>query len=72
MTASDSGGVLEWVEHEVTGLVTDGTPEAVGAALDRLVDDPELAARLGAAGRDRVKDLRWESVVTTLLGGAPA
>ncbi len=72
VTASDSGGVLEWVEHEVTGLVTDGSPEAMGAALDRLVDDPELAARLGAAGRDRVKDLRWESVVTTLLGGTPA
>jgi glycosyltransferase involved in cell wall biosynthesis len=71
VTASDSGGVLEWVEHEVTGLVTDGSPEAVGAALDRLVDDPELATRLGAAGRDRVKDLRWESVVTTLLGGEP-
>ena len=71
VTTDDSGGVLEWVEHEVTGLVTDGSPEAMGAALDRLVADPELASRLGAAGRDRVKDLRWEQVVSTLLGGAP-
>lgn len=71
VTTDDAGGVLEWVEHEVTGLVTDGTPDAMGAALDRLVADPELARRLGAAGRDRVKDLRWEQVVTTLLGGAP-
>ena len=54
-----------------TGLVTDGTPDAMGAALDRLVRDPVLAKRLGAAGRDRVKDLRWEQVVETLLGGAP-
>ena len=66
-----SGGVLEWVEHEVTGLVTDGSPDAMGAALDRLVADPILAKRLGAAGRERVKDLRWEQVVSTLLGGAP-
>jgi len=71
VTTDDSGGVLEWVEHEVTGLVTDGTPGAMGAALDRLVRDPDLARRLGAAGRDRVKDLRWEHVVATLLGGAP-
>ena len=25
ITAADSGGVLEWVEDGVTGLVTDGT-----------------------------------------------
>jgi glycosyltransferase involved in cell wall biosynthesis len=71
VTTGDSGGVLEWVEHEVTGLVTDGTPEAMGAALDRLVDDPDLADRLGAAGRKRVADLSWEHVVATLLGGPP-
>jgi glycosyltransferase involved in cell wall biosynthesis len=67
VTASDSGGVLEWVEHEVTGLVTDGTPEAMGAALDRLVADPDLAARLGAAGRQRVTGLTWDHVVQTLV-----
>lgn len=68
VTTHDAGGVLEWVEHEVTGLVTDGSPEAMGAALDRLVDDPELAARLGRAGRARVVDLSWDRVVATLLG----
>ena len=71
VTTDDSGGVLEWVVHEETGLVTDGSPDAMGAALDRLVADPALARRLGAAGRDRVKDLSWEHVVATLLGGAP-
>ena len=70
VTAADSGGVLEWVEHEVTGLVTDGTPESMGAALDRLVSDPDLAKRLGAAGRQRVVGLSWEHVVNTLLGSA--
>jgi glycosyltransferase involved in cell wall biosynthesis len=70
VTTDDSGGVLEWVEHEVTGLVTDGTPAAMGAALDRLVREPLLAKRLGAAGRDRVKDLRWDQVVQRLLAGS--
>ena len=72
VTTDDSGGVLEWVVHEETGLVTDGSPAAMGAALDRLVADPALARRLGAAGRDRVKDLSWEHVVSTLLGGTPS
>lgn len=70
VTAADSGGVLEWVEDGVTGLVTDGTPAAMGAALDRLVADPDLASRLGAAGRERVADLSWEHVVDTLVGSA--
>lgn len=70
VTSDDSGGVLEWVEHEVTGLVTDGSPGAMAAALDRLVADPDLAARLGAAGRARVADLSWGHVVETLIGAA--
>jgi glycosyltransferase involved in cell wall biosynthesis len=68
ITAADSGGVLEWVEDGVTGLVTDGSPEAVGAAVDRLAADRELAERLGAAGRERVRGLAWPPVVRELLG----
>jgi glycosyltransferase involved in cell wall biosynthesis len=70
ITTADSGGVLEWVRHEETGLVTDGSPEAMAAAIDRLADDPELAATLGAAGRMLVRDLRWERVVDVLLGSS--
>lgn len=66
VTSSDSGGVLEWVEHGVTGLVTDGSPEQMGAAFDRLAADKDWAARLGEAGRRRVKDLNWSTVVESL------
>ncbi len=69
ITTPDSGGVLEWVEHEVTGLVTDGTDEGMAAAIDRLAEDVELAERLGAAGRERVGSLSWQQVVTTLVEG---
>ncbi|MCI3950145.1 MAG: glycosyltransferase, partial [Acidimicrobiales bacterium] len=62
----DAGGVLEWVEHEVTGLVTDGTPGAVAAAIDRLADDRELARKLGSAGRERAAALGWDAVVARL------
>lgn len=68
VTAKDSGGVLEWVHDGVTGFVTDGSPEGIGAAVDRLAADRELAERMGAAGRQRVQDLSWERVVEELLG----
>jgi glycosyltransferase involved in cell wall biosynthesis len=43
------------VQHERTGLVVPaGDAPALAAALDRLAADPELRARLGAAGRTAV------------------
>ena len=68
ITAKDSGGVLEWVEDGVTGIVTDGSPPAIGAAIDRLAADPAFARSMGEAGRARVKDLAWRPVVDRLLG----
>ncbi|HEX2644297.1 MAG TPA: glycosyltransferase [Thermoanaerobaculia bacterium] len=43
----------EVVRDGETGLLVDGGPEALAAALLRLLDDPDLGARLGAAGCDR-------------------
>jgi glycosyltransferase involved in cell wall biosynthesis len=68
ITAHDSGGVLEWVEDGVTGFVTDGSPAAIGAAIDALVADRALAERMGAAGRERMRDVSWPPVVRELLG----
>ena len=40
-----------------------GDPEALAASVARLLDDPELAARLGAAGRARVVErFTWRAV----------
>lgn len=69
VTFRDSGGVLELVEHEKTGLVVCPDPGTLAAALGRLLGDRALAQRLGSAGRRRVADLTWEHVVATLLEG---
>jgi glycosyltransferase involved in cell wall biosynthesis len=69
ITAKDSGGVLEWVEDGVNGFITDGSPEAIGAAIDALAADRSLAQRMGAAGRERVAEMSWRPVVDTLLAG---
>ncbi len=52
-----TGGALPEVvgESGVTGLlVPPNDPDALVGALGRLLDDPDLRARLGAAGRERV------------------
>jgi glycosyltransferase involved in cell wall biosynthesis len=56
LVATTGGALPEVVgESGVTGLlVPPGDPGALAAALGRVLDEPELAARLSVAGRDRV------------------
>lgn len=68
VTTSDSGGVLEFVEDGVTGLVTPPDPQDIGHALQRITSNAEEAERLGKAGRSRVENITWDRVVDTLLG----
>jgi glycosyltransferase involved in cell wall biosynthesis len=69
VTASDSGGVAEFVQDGETGLVAAPEPEAVAAAFDRLHADRALARRLGANAAGRVAELGidWDTVVEKLL-----
>lgn len=67
LTTTDAGGGLEFVQHNVSGLVTAPQPAAVAAALHQLADQA-TAQRLGADNRARVAHIRWEHVVPTLLG----
>jgi rhamnosyl/mannosyltransferase len=56
VVSCDVGTGVAWVnQHEVTGLVVrPRQPVELAGALKRLLADPALRARLGAAGRDRV------------------
>jgi glycosyltransferase involved in cell wall biosynthesis len=47
-------GIPEVVKDGVSGLLVDeGDLMAMAAAMTRMVDEPDLAARLGAAGKRR-------------------
>ncbi len=69
LTARDSGGPTEFVDDGQTGLVVDPTPAAIGAAIDRLTQDPEAARRMGAAAAARVAGVSWEAVVDLITVG---
>lgn len=62
VVASRVAGVPDVVEDGVHGLVVpERDPAALAAAIVRLLADPDLARRLGAAARDRVeRELTWE------------
>jgi alpha-maltose-1-phosphate synthase len=64
VVASAVGGILEVVVDGETGLlVPPAKPEALADALRRVLDDPALARRMGAAGRRRVEaQFSWASV----------
>lgn len=60
--AGKSGGTGEAVKHEETGLLANPKSiDDVEAAVERLLADPDLRAKLGSAGRERaLRDFRWE------------
>ena len=65
VVASRSGGIPDAVTENVTGLLFDAEDQlAIAAAVDRVLTEPGLAERLGAAGRERVERyLNWDRVV---------
>ncbi len=69
ITTSDSGAVLEVVEHGHTGLVAEPNPESLGAALRQAVAASAKTARMGLAGQQQLnaRGATWATVVERLL-----
>jgi glycosyltransferase involved in cell wall biosynthesis len=68
ITATDSGGTLEFVRDGDNGFVCAPEPAAIGHAIARLASDRALAARLGTAGMATARTVTWDGVVEQLLG----
>lgn len=66
---SRRGGLPEVVDENVTGLIVpSGDVEALAAAIEKLVVDPELRRRLGKQGRVRVTELYdWNENLAAML-----
>jgi phosphatidyl-myo-inositol dimannoside synthase len=81
--AAAEKGAIDVVQDEATGLlVRYGDVVSLTTAVDRLLADPELRARLRAQGRAAVTDHgpftfaafsgRWQAIVQEAIPGAPA
>ena len=68
ITATDSGGALEFINDGVEGYVVGPHPGSLATAFDRLMQDAALAERMGQAGlvRYNAMELSWDKVVETL------
>jgi phosphatidyl-myo-inositol dimannoside synthase len=62
VVAGRSGGAPESVQEGRTGFVVDGrSTDQIAEAVSRILKDPDLAARMGAAGRRwAVEGWRWQ------------
>jgi glycosyltransferase involved in cell wall biosynthesis len=68
ITASDSGGTLEFVRDGVNGFVCEPDAAALAAAVNRIAADRSLAERLGRAGQAVARAITWDGVIEQLLG----
>ncbi len=68
ITATDSGGPLEFVRDGVNGTVVEPLDEAIAVAINRLAADRSKAARLGDAGYERACLVTWDGVIEQLVG----
>ncbi|OAY54771.1 alpha-1,3/1,6-mannosyltransferase ALG2 isoform X1 [Manihot esculenta] len=62
--ACNSGGPVETVKDEVTGFLCDSTPKSFSLAMGKLLQDPEMAKKMGEQARQHVT----ESFSTKIFG----
>jgi colanic acid/amylovoran biosynthesis glycosyltransferase len=69
VVATTVGGLPDMVIDGETGLLVPPLdPPALRAAIDRLVADPELRQRLGAAARERISEIcSWDRVIDATI-----
>jgi glycosyltransferase involved in cell wall biosynthesis len=66
VVCTDAHGNRDFCRDGENCLMPEATPEAVAAALQRLLDDPALRERLGAAGRETALRYDWQALLDDL------
>ena len=68
ITASDSGGPLEFVEDQASGFIVPPTAQDIARAIDEFAKSPALAAKIGKAAKKHIGEMEisWDSVVKEL------
>jgi glycosyltransferase involved in cell wall biosynthesis len=67
LTCHDSGGVAELVRDGENGFVSLPTPESLAAKMRAVMDDRNLAMRLGETGKQDALRMTWPDAIQKLL-----
>jgi glycosyltransferase involved in cell wall biosynthesis len=69
VVGSAVGGLLDSIAHRSTGLLVPARdPDAVAAAIGRLLDNPSLRVHMGAEAAARVRqEFTWDLVARSML-----
>lgn len=67
LTTQDAGGVNEFVENNVSGFSVEATPEALAAAMTKMVEDSHHTQKMGENALQKVAHVNWKQVVHQLL-----
>lgn len=66
--AAEENAIGDVVRHEREGLCTEPTPEALAAAIARLLDDPQDRAEFSRRARERAAQYDWPAVAERAEG----
>ena len=66
VVCTDAHGNRDFCVDGVNCLMPEASPREVAAALQRLLADPELRARLGRAGIETASEYAWEKRIDAL------
>jgi len=67
ITFYDAGGVVEFVEHKVTGLLSNPDIKELAKNIDYIAADKDLCQKMGQEAYKRVQNITWKNTVETLL-----
>ena len=67
ITASDSGGTLEFVQEAINGRICHPDAESIGFAINGLKANHAHANSLGAAGFEQARRITWDGVIEKLV-----
>ncbi len=67
ITCKDSGGPLEFVEHNKTGLIAEPNPESIADQLSILIKDKNKAKEMGKLAEERVRFINWEDTIKKII-----
>lgn len=70
LTATDSGGVTEFVRQGITGICAPPTPESLGKAMREMLDNPQKTRQMGQKAKESVVHINWQATAREFFAHA--